>query len=270
MARGLVLAMAVAAGVSATPARADELAAQGREILERNQRAVVTVQAVLKLTASGGRSSESKLEITGTVIDPSGLAVVALSACDPTEMYRRVSEDYRVEIEVSETKMLMPDGVELPAEIVLRDRDFDLAFLRPKAKPAGPMAAIDLSRSGTAQALDELITLSRLNPAAGRACAASVERVAAVIQKPRTFYVPDTATTATALGAPAFLPSGKVLGLVVMRAVSSAGGKTSDYRQNLTAMILPAEDILKASKQAPEAAVEGEKKEPPKDTKEKE
>ena len=39
--------------------------------------------------------------------------------------------------------------------------------------------------------------LMRSNSAAGRAYAASVERINAVIQKPRTFYIPDSSMTAT-------------------------------------------------------------------------
>ena len=244
---------------------ADELAVKGREIFNRHQHTVVTVQTVMKVSAPSGRSNETKRELTGTVIDPSGLAVLALSACDPTEMYRRMSEDAKVEIEVSDIKILLDDGVELPAEIVLRDRDLDLAFIRPKTKPTSALAAVDLGKSGSAQVLDELITLNRLNKAASRAYAVSVERVSAVIQKPRTFYVPDSAMSATTLGCPAFLPNGNVLGIFVMRAVSSSG---ASERPNLTAIILPAEDILKAAKQAPEVKSEGEKKGEPPDPKE--
>ena len=79
------------------------------------------------------------------MVDPSGLTVLALSACDPSEMYQRMmGEDYprtSVETEVTDMKILLDDGTELPAEIVLRDKDLDLAFIRPKTKPASPMAA---------------------------------------------------------------------------------------------------------------------------------
>ena len=121
-------------------------------------------------------------------------------------------------------KILLDDGTELPAEIVLRDKDLDLAFIRPKTKPASPMAAVDLSKSAPAQLLDQVITLNRLNSAAGRAYAASVERISAVIQKPRTFYIPDSTMTSTTLGSPAFALDGNVVGVFVMRAVSSKGG----------------------------------------------
>jgi len=258
----------------AVPSRADELAEKGREIFKKNQRAVVTVQEVMKVSAGGtSRANETKQDLTGTVLDPSGLTVLALSACDPSEMYQRMmGEEYsrsRVETEITDVKILLDDGTEVPAEIVLRDKDLDLAFIRPKTNPPSPMASVDLSKSAPAQLLDQVITLNRLNSAAGRAYAASVERVSAVIQKPRTFYIPDSAMTSTTLGSPAFALDGNLVGVVVMRAVTSKGGPSHNYRDSLTSIILPAEDIVKAAKQAPAAKGDSEKPEAPKESKEK-
>jgi S1-C subfamily serine protease len=259
---------------SAAACRADQLAEKGRDIFNQNQHAVVTVQVVLKVSYPGaGKSSENRQEITGTVVDPSGLTVLALSAADPSEMYQRMLAEQgsqnKLDIEVTDLKILLDDGTELPAEIVLRDKDLDLAFIRPKTKPVSPMTAVDLSKSAPAQLLDEVITLNRLNSAAGRAYAASVERISAVIQKPRTFYIPDSTMTSTTLGSPAFALDGKVVGLLVMRAVNSKGGGGRSYRENMTSIILPAEDVLKGAKQAPEAKGDSEKKEAPKESSEK-
>jgi hypothetical protein len=249
-------------GVFARLLCADELAGKGRDILKKYQHAVVTVQVVTKATDRSGRPRESKQDITGTVTDPSGLTVIALSACDATEMYRRLSPDSKVEVEVSDIKILLEDGTELPSEIVLRDGDFDLGFIRPKSKPARPLTAVDLSKAGPAEVLDEVVYLNRLNKAASRAYAASVERISAVIQKPRTFYVPEGGSSRP-LGAPIFLMDGRFLGMFVMRAVTGGSG---EFRENLTSIIIPAEDILKAAKQAPEAKGVPEKKEEPKAT----
>ena len=249
--------------------RADDVGEKGHDVFKKNQHAVVTVQVVLKVSsAAGGRSSnpsESKSDITGTVIDPSGLVVVALSACDPADLYRRISEEYKLETEINDIKILLDDGTEVPAEIVLRDKDLDLGFIRPKTKLASPMAAVDLSKSSTADMLDQIVTLNRLGRAAGRAYSASVERVSAVIQKPRTFYIPDSTMSTTSLGSPAFLPNGNVLGLFVMRAVNSGGSRNP--RDSMTTIIIPAEDILKGAKQAPEAKGDSDKTAKPSDTK---
>jgi len=238
-------------------ARADEVTDKGLAIFNKNQDAVVTVQLVLKASYSAsGRSSdpnESRVEVTGTVIDPSGLTVLALSACDPAELYRRLSAEYKMETEINDVKILLDDGGEVPAEIVLRDKDLDLAFVRPKTKPATPMAAVDLSKSSPAGMLEQVITLNRLNRAAGRVHSASLERINAVIRKPRTIYIPDSMITATTLGAPAFALNGNLVGFFVMRAVSSSGSGNRNMRENLATIIVPAEDVLRASKQAPEA-----------------
>ena len=266
------LAAAMALAGLAFNSRADELAEKGRDIFKKNQHAVVTVQEVLKVSAPGAsRANEAKQELTGTVLDPSGLTVLALSACDPSEMYQRMlgsdASRGRVETEISDMKILLDDGTEMPAEIVLRDKDLDLAFIRPKAKPATPMASVDMSKTSPAQVLDQVVTLNRLNSAAGRAYSASAERISAVVQKPRTFYIPDSNMTSTTLGSPAFAMDGKLVGVVVMRAVNSKGGATRNYRDSLTTIILPADDITKAAAQAPEAKGEPEKKDAPKETK---
>jgi S1-C subfamily serine protease len=265
-----IAALAVWLGAMILPASADEIGEKGREIFKKYQHAVVTVQVVLKTSYSGAPTpNESKRDITGSVIDPSGLTVVALSACDPTEMYQRMMGDayskYKVESEITDMKVLLDDGTELPAEIVLRDKDLDLAFLRPKTKPTAPMAALDLSHSSTAQMLDQVIALNRLNSAAGRAYSASVERISALIQKPRTFYIPDSTMTATGLGSPVFSTDGNVVGMILIRTVSGRGGSTRNYNENMTSIILPAQDILQAAKQAPEAKGDSEKKEAPKE-----
>ena len=249
-----------------TPARADSLADQGREIYKNHRSAVVTVQVVIKnklsMMGMGGRSSESKQDVTGTVIDPSGLTVLSLSATDPGSMLQNLmsglsDEDSKIkmESELSDIKILMEDGTEVPAEVVLRDKDLDLAFVRPKTKPATPMAALDFRQSATAELLDQVITLNRLGEAAGRAYSVSVERIGAIVRKPRLFYIPDSTATATSLGSPAFLPDGKVLGLVVMRAVKGDGGGGlfgGLQGGNMTAIIVPAEKIQKGAEQAPQ------------------
>jgi S1-C subfamily serine protease len=257
------------------PSRADELADKGRDIFKKNQRAVVTVQVVQKMKVSlpgmSNQANESKQDLTGTVVDPSGLTVVALSSCEPGDMIQNMmsgmgDEDvkFKMQTELGDVKVLLDDGTEMPADIVLRDKDLDLAFIRPKTKPATPMTALDLSKSATADILDQVITLNRLGKAAGRAYAASVERINAVVQKPRLFYIPGSEMTSTTLGSPAFTLDGNVLGVFVMRSVSTKGGGSGMFSfrpEGLTTIILPAEDILKAAKQAPEIKSDGEPKE---------
>ena len=270
--RGFLAALGIAS-LQLTPA--DELADKGRELLNKHQHAIVTVQIVLKMRFSlpgmSSQANEYKQDLTGTVIDPSGLTVLALSTCEPSELIQNMmsgmSEDdskSMVNSELSDIKLLREDGNEVPADIVLRDKDLDLAFIRPKTRPSTPMAALDLSQAGTAQILDQVISLNRLGEAAGRSYAASVERVSAIARKPRLFYLPSGDSSVT-MGAPVFTADGKVLGVFVMRSInrkSSFMDMLSSRSDALTPIILPGADILKAARQAPEAKPEAQKTEP--------
>ena len=262
----------------AAPSRADELSDKSRAIFKQHQHSVVTVQIVVKSKFSmggmGGQSNESRQDVTGTVVDPSGLTVVSLSATDPAQMMQSMfssmsDEDmkFKMDTELSDLKILLEDGTEVAAEVVLRDKDKDLAFIRPKTKLSAPLTALDLASSAKAEVLDQVIALNRLGNAAGRAYAASVERISAVVERPRLFYVPETSATTTTLGAPAFTLDGKLLGLFVMRSLRGGGGggggglfgMLSMQGQSMTAIILPAEDIVKAVKQVPAAGEDKDK-----------
>jgi len=273
-------------------ARSDELADKGRDILNRNQHAVVTVQVVSKMKLSfmgaGNSANEFKQELTGTVVDgASGLTVLALSACEPGDMLESLMADFsgdsdvgdasskvKMDTELSDLKLMLEDGTELAADIVLRDKDLDLAFIRPRTKPSTALTSLDLTKSSRAQVLDPIVTLNRLGQSAGRAYAASVERISAVVQKPRLFYIPESSATATTLGSPAFATDGKLIGVFVMRSVGQKGGGALNLLNGnpggLTAIILPADDVLKAARQALEIKEPGAKKEetnPAKETK---
>jgi S1-C subfamily serine protease len=253
-------------------ATASDFAEKGREIFKKHSGAVVTVQTVIKskVSVQGGpnQSNEARQDISGTVIDPSGLVVLSLTATDPSIMLQSMMENetrFKMETELSDLKILLEDGTEIAAEVVLRDKDLDLAFVRPKTKLSKPMAALDLANSGKAQVLDELVSLNRLGNAGGRAYAASAERVSAIMQRPRLLYVPETSLSTTSLGCPAFTMDGKVLGFFVMRTVrSSRGGGMSGLSNDMvTSVIVPAEAVLKAAKQVPPEgeAAPAEKKE---------
>jgi S1-C subfamily serine protease len=264
--RPLSLTCLLCFALAITLCRADELSDKGREVFKKNRRSVVTVQIVVKskfsMAGMGGQANETRQDVTGTLIDSAGLTVLSLAATDPGQMVQNVmsgmSDDdskFKIETELSDVKILLEDGTEIAAEVVLRDKDLDLAFVRPKSKITADLTPLDLSQSAKVELLDQVIALNRLGNAAGRAYAASVERISAIVERPRLFYVPETSFTTTALGAPAFTLDGKVVGLFVMRALKSRGGGMAGMQAgNITGIILPAEAIVKAAKQVPPAS----------------
>lgn len=263
-----ILAIAViVSGVGA--AWGDELAEQGRAILEKHKDSVVTIKLVINqqfsMSGFGSQEQESKDEVTGTVIDPSGLTVVALSATDPTSMIQSMMEmsgedtqGLQMSSQVTDLKILLADGSEIPGQVVLRDKDLDLAFVRPTDAPKEPMPAVDLKNIGVPQVLDPLFTINRMGRVAGREYACSIERIDSVVTKPRTFYIPGNDPTQTGLGSPAFTTDGKLVGVLVMRTAKGAGSVSSMMRgQNSSmAVIVPTEDIAEVAAQAPAVGVE--------------
>jgi hypothetical protein len=168
-----------------------------------------------------------------------------------------MGEGFKVESQISDVKLLLPSGEELQAGIILRDKDLDLAFARPKTQPAQPLAYIDLANAVQPQIMDQIIALSRLGKVAQRVPAASLDRVEAVVSKPRTFYVPSSNVTNARLGSPAFTLDGTPVGLFVMRVIKDVGGGDPmgmlgmGADQNMIAILRPAADILEAATQVP-------------------
>ena len=244
--------------------RADDSAVAGRKILAKYQAAVVTVRLVVSYNVSYGsrdQQSESKTEAVGTVIDPNGLTVISLTTIDPSAMMKarqRSGQEFKVETEVKDVKIVLADDTELPAEVVLRDKDLDLAYLRPTEKLTQPLPALDLTQSGQAQVLDEVVCLNRLGKIANRVVTVSLERVDALVTKPRPFYVLSPGGS-SGIGSPVFALTGAPVGIVLIRN-AAPGGEANAASQfsgsggnTYMPIIVPAADILDDAKQALEA-----------------
>ncbi|OFX16507.1 MAG: hypothetical protein A2Z18_00595 [Armatimonadetes bacterium RBG_16_58_9] len=220
-----------------------------RRIIEANEAAVVTVSLVIEMNMSyegETNKEEHKTSTTATVIDPSGLAVTSLLEIDPSSS--TPSGEFNYSINVVSAKIKTSDGKEIPADVVLRDPDLDLAFIRPKAKPEKPMAFVDLTQSAEPNVMDELVVLSRMGRIASYSLAAGLERVEAVVRKPRTFYVVGMSN----LRGPAFTLDGKAAGITLWR-VSNTDDSDSDSDAYIQ-VVLPSKTVLEAAQHAKDAA----------------
>ncbi len=185
---------------------------------------------------------------SNALIDPSGLAVTSLLEIDPSSAAPGGDYGMTYSMEVVSAKIKTSDGKEIPADVVLRDPDLDLAFIRPKEKPDKPMAFVDLTKSSEPSVMDEVVILSRMGRIASYSLAASLERVEAVVKKPRTFYVVGSSN----LKGPAFTLDGKIAGVTLWR-VSPTRDRYSDSDYWLQ-VVLPSSTILKAAQHAKDAA----------------
>lgn len=265
MRQRLVVAAIVSILACAAQAEAQEPRAAMRGVAKKWQDAVVNVRVALKVRMSiGGRevqSMDDTVEAVGTVIDTSGLTVMSLSSLDPGAMMSRLmggaaQGDQKMSIvsEPSDVRIRLADGRELPASIVLRDQDLDLAFIRPTAKPAVPLTAVNLADAAAPAVLEDLVILGRLGRVGGWVPSSFLYSVAAIMEKPRTFFVLNGPA---GTGMPAFQASGKIVGLLTIRQIDP--GRMSMFGMmggmegaGVIAVVLPAADVLEIARQANE------------------
>ncbi len=240
-----------------TTTAGDSAAAMARSVVDKHKESVVWVSAVAKMSFGSGDSTplpmnipdrEQKFEANGTVLEPTGLTVTALSSLDPTREItgREINTSSgRITIEASavlkEVKIILSDGTEVPADVVMKDADLDLAFLRPKPDAKETKQAsfkpLDLKSNSTAALSDEVVTLSRSDEVLNRQPSVHRGQIVCVTEKPRTFYRVSGAMT----GCPTFALDGKVLGIAVNRFMKD---------KNTVTVVLPASDVLEIAEQA--------------------
>jgi hypothetical protein len=258
----VVCLMAFAASLAAADGSAQDGRAAARALVDRWKDAIVNVRIVLKMRMSvGGRemqSTDETVEAVGTVVDPSGLTVLALSSLNPGAMMSRMmgsgggSERVEIVSEPTDVRIRFSDGVELAASIALRDEDLNLAFIKPTKTPQKPLVALNLGDAAKPAILDQVVLLSRLGRVGGWSPSASFAEVNSIIERPRTLYV--IGSTA-GMGTPAFLPGGKVVGLLTMRQIDTGrqsmfAGMGGPEGLGLLPVILPAADVLEIAQQA--------------------
>jgi hypothetical protein len=220
-----------------------------RKLLQENANCVTWVSVTVKLEISaGGRSlppQEQKLEALGTIIAEDGLTVLSLNKVDPTAniLSRIRSPGATVNVNYTEVMLLMQDGTEVPAKLLLKDVDLDLAYVLPIKERKDEYKEVIFSKvpsqakqNADPSILDEVVSIGKLRQTLYRQSTLQRGWVNAVIQKPRKYFVIEN----TSPGTPVFDQSGKWLGVVVYKMVS---GRPSEI------VTLPASDVLEIAQQ---------------------
>lgn len=240
-----LVAVLWASGVSA-----DETADLGRKVFDARKDTVVTMRIVIAMSF-GAREQESEQEANATLISPDGVAVLALSAVDPLQMASDMNiADDEMTSRVSSLRMILPDGSEKPAEVVLRDKDLDLAFVRLTEKPAAPLTYVDTAQTGNPQILDNVVCIMQYGRVARRSHSAFVERIEMVVEKPRLFYALGKHRDRHVVCSPVFTMADEFVGVGVMRMVS---GATEPSPDNIMVIIVPGAQIKALMDQIPPA-----------------
>jgi hypothetical protein len=247
--------LCLAAGM--LPARADDqqLVNTARKTLQTYDKAIITLAAVIKIEVKGSESSsqEQRTHCLATIIDPSGLAVAALTNLAPSMHISRGGRSFELNCQVQEVKYRLSDGTEVPARLVLKDEDLDLAFLAP-LKPLdkateGKMTFVPLSEATVQpEVLDSTILISRTSEDLNYIPTLILGRILSLVSTPRTCYLSSNG----GLGVPVFNHQGKMLGIICrcVKAEGSDGSSAIRASGVLSQLILPVADIVKLVPQA--------------------
>jgi Trypsin-like peptidase domain len=263
--------LCLAAGTLLAQTNDRQLVDTARKTLKTYEKGIITLAAVIKIEAKGGEiagsDQEHKTQCVAAFIDPSGLAVTSLTNLAPKiRINRGGGQTLELECQVQEVKYRLTDGTEVPARVVLKDEDLDLAFLAPlkpldKATEA-KMTVLPLSDS-TAQpeVLDSTILIGRTGEDLNYISTLSIGRIVSILSTPRTCYLSNVG----GLGVPVFDHQGKVMG-IICRCVKAEGGEGTSLNRSATLinqLVLPIADIVKLVPQAKDEMkkpAEGEKK----------
>jgi hypothetical protein len=270
MIRSLTLAAFAATTVLASASTA-ELRATAKKLSESHKDAVVWLSVLSKTSmgaegevpaqikqALAGQDKEEKSEVTGTVIDASGLIVTALGGLDKSSMVDGQTVNtpmgeikLKASSEIKEVKVITADGSEIPADLVLKDEDLGLAFIKVRSDSEEAKGvefkAIDLADSAKGEILDECIALGRLDESLNREPSLLTSEISGITVRPRMFYRVNT----DAVGCPIYLANGKLLGVSVLRSPKGGSGRSGQIQ--VSPVILPAADIAKVAAQAKDA-----------------
>jgi hypothetical protein len=226
-------------------------AAAGRSILKRYSDSIVTIELVATVSMTVGQRSmpprETKLEANGTLISAAGLAVTSLTLVDPRSamgMLNLQMPGNKIqfgETEYKEVKIRLGNGTEIPASVVLKDADLDLAFIAPDTdgKPiAHTYSFVDLRDAAEPQILEDYYDVSRAPKSLQLTPRISISTVNGIVEKPRRLFI----VSPERIGCPLFDARGRILGICVQHASPGARGPTP--------VVMPAADIADLAVQA--------------------
>lgn len=224
-------------------------------LADANSKSVVSIKMSLKYEGSFGEHEQER-ELTGVIIDPSGLVLCSNSQSGgvPPSMQDRMSG---VTVTPRDIKVIIDNNDEgLDAKLIARDSELDLAWVKISDLKGAALSSIDLASAVTPALGDELVSVGRLSKYFDHAPILTFCRVAALVKKPRALVIPSDMND---LGVPVFTAAGKLVGVTIVQLPEVDEDNDEDLRSQLRGLgasmvILPAADVAAATKHALETA----------------
>lgn len=237
-------------------------------IIKERSTALVTVKYVLNvnmINARGGVENETANELTCTMISAAGLVV-----CSNNQLGGFVNMMKQVSPQLAKTMSATPKNFEVivdtyeqsfDADIVAVDTELDLVWIQVTEADDTSFSFIDLNSATSADIGDMVVSLRRAGDHFGRTPVVSRNHIGGISKKPRKLYILESSTGQGA-GLPTFAANGKLIGLMVIQLPEPSdsmgglsgimGGNMTMMQEGMSGVILPAEDIAKATQRAME------------------
>jgi len=260
------------ADASAEAPKAEEAAAATsvsyEDLLSQRQDALVTVKFVLQVKVGGsmaaalGGDQELENEVSCVVISAKGLVLCSNTIFNAYVdlMAQMVPSGLELSPVPKDIKILTGmDGEELTASLVVRDSDRDLVWLQIEGLGERNLPFVDFSESGKPALGAEIVALWRMDRYFERRAVLSASRLGGAIERPRRLLMPATPFSG-GLGSPVFDAAGKAVGLIISQVPDDGSVSQSDnpfatmgqslrLQQGMQGLILPASEIVKATRQ---------------------
>ena len=242
---------------SVLPAHAADTPAQvtARALHRRLGDAVVLVRATVAVTVTPGdqpaQTRDRTFEQLGTVVSTDGRVLLSATSIDPAAVMdgRTVNTPagpmkLAATSQVKEAFIVLADGTEIPAKVVLKDKDLNLALIAPVETATTAFVPVDVAASDTVEPVDEVVVLGRMDKSLDRASKVEIDAVAAVTTKPRPFI----SIHVNATGCPVFSVAGKFVGLTSGKIDAAADGDGEGV--SMEPVVIPAATVQKFLAQA--------------------
>ncbi|KAA9134069.1 trypsin-like peptidase domain-containing protein [Marinihelvus fidelis] len=238
------------------------------QVVNAHQEALVTVKYVLSLNMGqgmGGMEQEQENELTCSMVSADGLVICSNNDLSGSiDLIKRISGPAGSDMSATtkDFKVLIgnsPDAYD--AEIVARDTELDLAWIRVTDPGDHSFAHLDFSNSADASIGESIITIRRAGSSFGRTPVATQTHIGGISSKPRKLYIPQLQSM-NGKGLPAFTADGRIIGLMVTQlpeemgqsggGMGMLGAGMANLQDAMFGLILPIADVARATERANE------------------
>jgi len=218
------------------------------KIVTQHADAYVTIKFVLKMTSPNGGDQNQEQEIPGILINAKGLVL-----CSNAQM-GGLAKRFGRQASPTDIKVLIGEDTQgLDAKVLTRDSELDLAWVQLDVQPEKPLPFLDFSVNATPTRGQTLISLRKLDKYFDRAVVLQKGYLAGETHKPRRLLIASSnlVPSLQALCQPIYTIDGKVIGVTVLQLPESPQPDLNPA--DMQGLILPSQDIVKATERALEA-----------------